>query len=113
MKPSNKTTHARLITSNFDRPSVMVHHENLDTRVAMLAKEMATRWGMIAAKPDGEDSSGRAKLALLSVQEVVTRAIETAEQLDTALFERGHYVESPIKEIDAALTKFTKRLNKD
>ena len=39
------------------------------------------KWGMVAAKMNGEDSSGRARMALLTPEEVVNRAFEV-----TALF---------------------------
>ena len=37
------------------------------------------RWGMVAAMPDGEDAAGRSKLRLMSPQELVDRAYETAD----------------------------------
>lgn len=52
---------------------------------AGLAMDMARKWGMVAGKPDGEDSEGRAKLGLLSPAEVVERAIETADLLMTEI----------------------------
>ena len=55
-------------------PRVSTHDtEHLDPR-AKVALEMMCRWGMVAGSPDGEDSTGRAKLKLESEEEVVERA---------------------------------------
>jgi hypothetical protein len=64
-------------------------------REAEIAQEFATRWGMIAAKPDGEDSAGRAKLALLAPAEIVQRACDTADLLIAEFEKRGWFVELP------------------
>ena len=40
--------------------------------------DLITRWGMVAAIPDGEDSSGRQKLRLMTPEELVERAVSTA-----------------------------------
>ena len=48
---------------------------------AHLATEIVIRWGMVAATPDGEDSSGRAKVRLLTPEELIERACETAHLL--------------------------------
>jgi hypothetical protein len=40
--------------------------------------DLITRWGMVAAMPDGEDSAGRQKLRLMTPEELVERAVESA-----------------------------------
>ena len=49
------------------------------------AGAMIERWGMVAACPDGEDSSGRSKLRLATPEELVDRAYAVA----ALLVERG------------------------
>ena len=58
-------------------PAAPVLHRRavLDDR-ATLAMELIGRWGMIAGMPDGEDSAGRAKLRVMTPDEVAKRAIE-------------------------------------
>jgi hypothetical protein len=46
---------------------------------ARLAMVLLEKWGMVQAHTDGEDSAGRAKLALMPVHEVVGRACEMAD----------------------------------
>lgn len=45
---------------------------------ARFAMAFIERWGMVAAMPDGEDSSGRAKVRLATPDELVDRAFKTA-----------------------------------
>jgi hypothetical protein len=74
----------------------MIHHDSSPPdRVARLAIVMIEKWGITAAKPDGEDSSGRAKLAMLPVDEMVARAFETAELVYKVAAERGHLLQGP------------------
>ena len=67
------------------------HQKRFPTCRAKIAVDMATRWGMVAGKPDGEDTRGRAKLDLLSPKEVVDRAVKTADLLVSELEERGWF----------------------
>lgn len=64
---------------------------------AALALDLTRSWGMVAGKPGGEDSGGREKLALLTPQEVVDRACETAELLIAEFESRNWllYLEEP------------------
>ena len=61
-------------------PGRIMHHR------FKCAEEFITRWGMVAAIPDGEDSAGRAKVRLATPEEVVERAIACAD----LLFKRGN-----------------------
>jgi len=56
-------------------------------RRSLLAVEMVNRWGMVAGMPDGEDSSGRARLRLATPEELVDRAVEVSNLLNL-LFDR-------------------------
>jgi UTP-glucose-1-phosphate uridylyltransferase len=57
-----------------------------------MAIDLVIKWGMVAAVCDGEDSCGRAKLRLMTPDELVDRAMETARQLTKALTDTGHMV---------------------
>lgn len=88
-----------------------------DTTVAIFQKEtvdqegafafaLIERWGMVAAKGDGEDSSGRAKLALMTPQELVERAFETVRLAWQEARKRGLMVDCPdLNELNAERDK--------
>ena len=60
-------------------PSISLHETELLEFEAKLAIELLTKWGMVAATEDGEDTAGRSKMRLLRPAEVVNRAFECAE----------------------------------
>lgn len=65
--------------SNFDDVQVKINNRLAYNAIAELASHLIDRWGMVSGAPDGEDSAGRAKMRLLSPEEVVRRACDTAE----------------------------------
>lgn len=67
-------------------------HPDLQGRIAT---DLVTRWGMVAAMPDGEDSAGRLKLRLMTPDELVARAMETADRLVKAMHEAGNLLMLP------------------
>jgi hypothetical protein len=77
------TVKAYLVKDDFRNTSrkVMIHSDEHFGPEADMASKLVTHWGMVSARPDGEDSSGRAKLDLMSPEDVVRRACDT-----TALF---------------------------
>lgn len=54
---------------------------NMEAHLAFL---LISKWGMVAASPDGEDSAGRAKIRPSTPDELVTLAIDTSH----AFYER-------------------------
>ena len=52
---------------------------------ANIAIDFITKWGMVAAIPDGEDSVGRQRLRLATPEELVDRSILTTKLLMTGL----------------------------
>lgn len=88
------------------QPPKFVHHRDAYGRPAQvptegitsegaLATEFVGRWGMVAATLDGEDSAGRAKLRLLTPEELVERALATSTLLYAELRIRGYLVPIP------------------
>lgn len=63
---------------NSGRGEVQVYTTEVPTEEAKLAMSCIERWGMVAGMPDGEDSSGRAKLGLMPPDELVERAFDVA-----------------------------------
>ena len=66
------------IASKFNTNSVVLHETEIFEQEAKIAIDLITRWGMVAAIEDGEDTAGRQKLRLMSPLELVNRAFETA-----------------------------------
>jgi hypothetical protein len=67
---------------------------------ASMAWELCSRWGMAAAKPDGEDSAGRQRLAVLTPEEMTERACATSEAMLTEFEKRGWVLEIPAPQLD-------------
>ncbi len=61
----------------------------------LLATVMLEKWGMVAAVEDGEDSVGRAKLRLLTPEELVERACTVATIAMQRFRDRGWTLELP------------------
>ena len=57
---------------------IVIHETEILESEAVFAAEIITRWGAVASAPDGEDSSGRSKLRLMTPEELVARSFETA-----------------------------------
>jgi len=60
-------------------PGIVIHETELLENEAKIALDLIIKWGMVAASDDGEDSTGRAKMKLLTPEEVVTRAFDCAK----------------------------------
>ena len=56
---------------------------------ARIACSLVEKWGLVSGVPDGEDTSGRQRIRLMSPEEVVDRAIVTSDLLVKAFRERG------------------------
>ncbi len=67
-------------------------HPGMEARLALVLIE---RWGMVAGEPDGEDSTGRAKLKLSTPEQVIDRACSTAALALEAFRARGWMVDGP------------------
>lgn len=65
--------------SRFEHSTVTVYKTAVPYPQAELAERLIHHFGVVAAATDGEDSAGRAKLKLLSPEEVVARACQIAE----------------------------------
>jgi hypothetical protein len=66
-------------SERYDFKEIFTHETEHLENEAKLAFSLVERWGMVAALPDGEDSSGRSKLRLMTVEELTERAFKTAE----------------------------------
>lgn len=58
---------------------------------ARLATALLEKWGLAASMPDGEDTTGRAKLRLAEADELVKRACDIA-QLSIAEFRKREWM---------------------
>jgi hypothetical protein len=59
-------------------PETIIYNKINPMHRATTALALLERWGMIAAEIDGEDSAGRTKARLMTPEEMVTRACDTA-----------------------------------
>lgn len=78
-----------------NRPRFGIHetvHLNQEARLAM---SLIERWGMVAAKPDGEDGAGRQKLTCLSPEEVVSKACSTVSAAMAEFRQLGWILDLP------------------
>lgn len=77
------------------KPYIAVTQTEVLNLKARLSATLIEKWGMVAGIPDGEDSAGRSKLRLLTPQEVVDRATETADIVVDAFRTLGWVAASP------------------
>ena len=68
-------------------------HTTMPTRRAQFVLALVERWAMVAATDDREDSAGRAALRLMSVSEVVNRAVAISAKTFEAIEEKGWFIE--------------------
>ncbi len=66
---------------------------------AKIAIEMVQRWGIIAAMDDGEDSAGRHRVRLMTTDELVQRACDSAQKLIKEFEKRDWLLELPEPQI--------------
>ena len=62
---------------------------------AKIVVELISKWGMVAAVPDGEDSKGRSKLRLMEPGELISRAFTIADKMFNELEIREWMIQAP------------------
>lgn len=77
---------------------------------AQLAREIVVRWALVAAMPDGEDSSGRQKFRLPTSTDITVRACEIAASLVSECSSLGWLFDIPVPQL---ATKRTESRYKD
>ena len=75
---------------------ISLRHPNSE---AIMAIELLGRWGMVAAMPDGEDSTGRQQMRLQTPDELVTRAVEVARLAFLRFEEAGWMLALPVPKL--------------
>ena len=65
-----------------------------------MASTLVEKWGLVAGMPDGENSDGSQRFRLMTPDEIVARACETAQAAYAEFIARGWYVESALMESD-------------
>ena len=79
---------------------VTIHQKTALNTTAALAVTMIERWGMAASMEDGETSTGEYRLRLLTPDELVARACETAEKVTAEIRRRGWILDLPEPSIE-------------
>lgn len=86
-------------TSQFDGSgwpaAAGIHSKREPDHRARFAMACIERWGMVAAEPDGEDSTGRQKLKLSRPRDIVYRAMECADMVFEEFDRAGWLVNVP------------------
>lgn len=75
--------------------SIRVANASHPDQVACLAADIATRFALVAAMPDGEDSAGRQKLRLPTAEELAARSCDIAAALFDQFDKRGMLLDLP------------------
>ncbi len=93
--------------NDFDELKIEALNRECPGYEASMAIELISRWGMIAAEVDGEDSSGRSKIRRMTPGELVEHATATAGQAIAKFRELGWIKVRPsYKEIAEDHNKF-------
>ncbi len=89
-------THSFVEKQDWDGSTeVVVVLRKCPSSVAQLAANIAERWALVAAMPDGEDSAGRQKLRLPATEELVARSCDLAAGLWQEFEKRGWIMDLP------------------
>jgi hypothetical protein len=83
------------IVNRYGSKEVVLQNEYVPNEIGLIALGFATHFGVIAAKTDGEDKAGRAKLELQTVDEIVQRSCDLAQKLTDEMKKRGWFVDLP------------------
>lgn len=89
------TTKPRLEVNYEGKTTVTMYNTEVCDDVAVLASVLVEKWALVAAAPDGEDSAGRAKMRLLTPDELVERSVLIAERFFETMRARGYLVAVP------------------
>lgn len=71
--------------THYGEHQVAIYETEVSHAVGRLAEKLLDHFTIIAAVPDGEDTSGRSKLRLMTPREAVQRACDTAELFEKEL----------------------------
>ena len=75
---------------------VIRSHETIHMDVhARCVMSLIEKWGMVQGVDGGEDSAGRSKINLATVEETVSRAVHMVDMAFVAMREKGWVIDSP------------------
>lgn len=87
---------------NYGDKKVSMYVTEAPNNEAAFAFQLLSHFGLVAGKPDGEDSSGRQRATMLPVTETVARCFDLAQEAYRVARERGLMVTLPdLNEINA------------
>ena len=94
------TTEIKIVKNKFDidHGHILTHDTEVLGVRAKVCMSLIDRWGLIAGKLDGEDSTGRAQYGLQTVDELVDRAIQTVDKAFAAFQEKDWLINAPTME---------------
>jgi hypothetical protein len=86
---------AKLRKTRWGAYEVRLTKQWVPSEIGDLAIRFATHFGIVAAKTDGQDQAGRAKLELQTVEEIVERSCSLAKALVERMEKEGWIVKCP------------------
>jgi hypothetical protein len=102
MSGENKTMGVRIRQQYSGDKEVAMFLKQTVTEEGKMVFALLEKWGMVAAMDDGEDSTGRHKVRLASVEEVVGRAFAVTRLFMLKAEEFGYIMKLPdLNEINA------------
>ncbi len=79
----------------YQNTEVTVYETRMPTDVGKFAAHLAQHFSIVAAQPDGEDTSGRQRLTLMHPADVAKRACDVAQAMWRELADRGWFLDLP------------------
>ncbi len=84
-----------IIADRFTMKEPIIYKKRLLGLAAGISVEMVQKWGLVAAMDDGEDSTGRHKVRMMTIEELVQRACDSAQKLIEEFEKRDWLLELP------------------
>ncbi len=84
-----------IVQPTYNGAEIKIVRLAVPTPQAELAMTLIERWGIVAGDVDGEDSAGRQKVRLQTVEELIERACKTAEAAMAEFQNRGWMMAIP------------------
>jgi hypothetical protein len=90
-----KKSYVQVVPTYRDATEIRISSAEMPDTLAKLASEIASRFALIAAIPEGEDSAGRQKLRLPTATELAARSCDIAAALWAEFEERDWLLDLP------------------
>ncbi len=107
----NQDTAFQEVATYDDGSEIKVYAVEYPNQQARIAIDLVSKWGIVAARVDGEDSTGRQKLRNIDAEELARVACDAAAALWMQLRQRGWMLDIPMPK-PGERARLTKSLTK-